>query len=64
MVQQAYQKVNDHEVDNVSVIWNDTDVLLLLTPFYQKLDLSSTVCKQGTNIQRDIFAVRETIPSN
>ena len=34
MVQQAYQKVNDHEVDNVSVIWNDTDVLLLLTPFY------------------------------
>ena len=34
MVQQAYQKVNDHEVDNVSVICNDTDVLLLLTPFY------------------------------
>ena len=34
MVQQAYQKVNDHEVDSVSVIWNDTDVLLLLTPFY------------------------------
>lgn len=34
MVQQAYQKVNDHEVDNVSVIYNDTDVLVLLKHYY------------------------------
>ena len=47
MVQHAYQKVLDHQVDIVSAICDDAGVLVLLTYFYWKSGLSSTVyiCK-------------------
>ena len=63
VVQQAYQKV-DHQVDIVSVICNDTDVLVLLPYFYWILDLSSTMYMQSTSTERDILHVRETVRSN
>ena len=64
MVQQAYQKVLDHQVDIVFVICDETDVLVVLTYFYWKLDLSSSVYMQGTSTERNIFDVRKTIRSN
>ena len=51
IAQQEYQKVLDHQVVIVSVICDDTDALVLLTYFYWKLDLSSTVYMQGTSAE-------------
>ena len=64
IVQQAYQAVLDHQFDIVSVICDDTDVLVLLTYFYWKLDLSSTAFMQCISTERNIFDVRETVRSN
>ena len=63
-MQKSYQKVLDHQINIVSIICNDTDVLVLLTFFYWKLDLSSTTYKQGISTKRNIFDVRETVRSN
>ena len=64
MVQKSYQKVLDHQIDIVSIICNNTDVLVLLTFFYWKLHLSSTMYKQGTSTVQNIFDVQETVRSN
>ena len=61
MVQQIYQKVLDHQVDIVSIICDDTDVLVLLTYFFWKFNSSNTVYMQGTSTERNIFDVRETV---
>ena len=53
MVQQAYRKILHRQVDIVSIICNNTDVLVLLTYFYWKLDLSSTVLMEGASTVLD-----------
>lgn len=41
----------------------DKDVLVILTYFYWKLDISSTVYMKGTSTEQNIFDVREAVPS-
>lgn len=63
MMQQACQKLLDHQVDIVSIMCKDKDVLVILTYFYWKLDISSTVYMKGTSTEHNIFDVREAVPS-
>ena len=63
MMQQACQKLLDHQVDIVSIMCKDKDVLVILTYFYWKLDISSTVYRKGTSTEQNIFDVREAVPS-
>ena len=64
MVQQAYKSVLNKRSNVVSIISDDTDVLVLLCYFGWKLALNCQVYMSGTSEGRNIYDIKETVKSN
>ena len=64
MVQQAYKSVLNNGTNIVSVLCDDTDVLILLSYYYWKLGLNSKVYVQGISEERKTHDIKETVKAN
>ena len=64
LVQQAYKSVLENKTNFVTIISDDTDVFVLLSYFYFKLDLRSSILMQLTTQSRYLIDIGSTVAKN